>query len=113
MRPLDLFAVMGPLTPISDLGLTRDRNAVLERVNKRAGPAGRLRAAAKRDRGGAHAAGRGRPHPHSRAGELSALESLAVHLGGLREGRKSILFVSQGPPMLRGGSDLYRRPAAK
>ena len=30
---------------------------------------------------------------------LSALESLAVHLGGLREGRKSILFVSQGPPM--------------
>ena len=35
---------------------------------------------------------------------LSALESLAVHLGGLREGRKSILFVSQGPPMLRGGA---------
>ena len=37
---------------------------------------------------------------------LSALESLAVHLGGLREGRKSILYVSQGPPMLRGGVDL-------
>ena len=26
MRPLDLFAVMGPLTPISDLGLTRDKS---------------------------------------------------------------------------------------
>ena len=41
---------------------------------------------------------------------LSALESLAVHLGGLREGRKSILYVSQGPPMLRGGARPDWRP---
>jgi len=108
MRPLDLFAVMGPLTPISDLGLTRDRNAVLERVNKLQGRLGGFvppRSAIEE------------AHTRLGAGDLariraqvtlSALESLAVHLGGLREGRKSILFVSQGPPMMRGGSDLYR-----
>ena len=38
---------------------------------------------------------------------LSALESLAVHLGGLREGRKSILYVSQGPPMRAGGLEMF------
>ena len=30
---------------------------------------------------------------------LSALEALATQMGGLREGRKSILFFSQGPPL--------------
>jgi hypothetical protein len=35
---------------------------------------------------------------------LSALAALTVKLGGLREGRKSIIFVSQGPPtFLRSG----------
>lgn len=38
---------------------------------------------------------------------LSALESLAVHLGGLREGRKSILYVGQGPPMRAGGLEMF------
>ena len=106
MRPLDLFAVMGPLTPISDLGLTRDRNALLERVNH---VQGRL--------GGFVPPRSPIEEAHMRLGagdltriraqvSLSALESLAVHLGGLREGRKSILYVSQGPPMLRGGADL-------
>ena len=28
---------------------------------------------------------------------LSALESIAVRLGGLREARKAIVFVSEGP----------------
>jgi VWFA-related protein len=108
MRPLDLFAVMGPLTPISDLGLTRDRNAVLERVNKLQGRLGgfvppRSVIEEAHTRLGAGDLARIRAQV-----TLSALESLAVHLGGLREGRKSILFVSQGPPMMRGGADLYR-----
>jgi VWFA-related protein len=105
MRPLDLFAVMGPLTPITDLGLTRDKNALLERVNQ---VQGRL--------GGFIPPRSPVEEAHLRLGgdltriraqvSLSALESLAVHLGGLREGRKSILYVSQGPPMLRGGANL-------
>lgn len=107
MRPLDLFAVMGPLTPISDLGLTRDRSELLERVNQ---VTGRL--------GGFVPPRSAIEEAHTRLGagdltriraqvSLSALESLAVHLGGLREGRKSILFVSQGPPMRAGGLELF------
>ncbi len=106
MRPLDLFAVMGPLTPISDLGLTRDKSALLERVNHVQGrlggfvpPRSPIEEAHMRLGGGDLTRIRAQV-------SLSALESLAVHLGGLREGRKSILFVSQGPPMLRGGADL-------
>jgi VWFA-related protein len=106
MRPLDLFAVMGPLTPISDLGLTRDRNSLLERVNHVQGrlggfvpPRSPIEEAHMRLGGGDLTRIRAQV-------SLSALESLAVHLGGLREGRKSILYVSQGPPMLRGGADL-------
>ncbi len=106
MRPLDLFAVMGPLTPISDLGLTRDKNALLERVNHVQGRLGGFvppRSPVEE----AHMRLGGGDLTRIRAQvSLSALESLAVHLGGLREGRKSILFVSQGPPMLRGGVDL-------
>ena len=33
---------------------------------------------------------------------LSALAALTIRLGGLREGRKTILFVSQGPPTYLG-----------
>lgn len=107
MRPLDLFAVMGPLTPISDLGLTRDKSALLARVNQ---VQGRL--------GGFVPPRSPIEEAHMRLGagdltriraqvSLSALESLAVHLGGLREGRKSILYVGQGPPMRAGGLELF------
>ena len=40
---------------------------------------------------------------------LSALEAITTHLGGLREGRKSVLFVSQGPPVGMPGSPNYPR----
>ena len=40
---------------------------------------------------------------------LSALEAIITHLGGLREGRKSVLFVSQGPPVGMPGSANYPR----
>ena len=113
MRPLDLFAVMGPLTPISDLGLTRDRNALLERVNQVQGRLGGFvppRSPVEE----AHMRLGGGDLTRIRAQvSLSALESLAVHLGGLREGRKSILYVSQGPPMLRGGVRSHRRAARR
>ncbi len=107
MRPLDVCAVMGPLTPMSDLGLTRDRNMLIARVNQ---VQGRL--------GGFVPPRSAIEEAHTRLGAgdltriraqvtLSALESLGVHLGGLREGRKSILFVSQGPPMRAGGLELF------
>jgi len=40
---------------------------------------------------------------------LSALESLVVHLGGLSEQRKSVLFVSEGPPLMVDNLSLQDR----
>lgn len=99
--PNDLITLMDPLTPLSHLEFTRSRSDLLRRVAtfegrhreifpvKSALEEGQL---AQRNiweiRGGV---------------TLSALGSLVTHLAGLREGRKSVLFVSQGPPLGRIG----------
>lgn len=107
IQPLDLFAVMGPLTTLSDLNLTRDRGELLERINRLEGRLGGFvppRSAVEEAhmRFGAGNLGRIRAQV-----TLSALNALVVHLGGLREGRKSVLFVSQGPPTRAGGQELF------
>lgn len=107
MKPTDLFAVMGPLTPLSDLGLTRDRAELVKRINAVQGRLGGFvppRSAVEE----AHLAFGAGDLTRIRAQvTMSALNALAVHLGGLRDGRKSVLFVSQGPPTRAGGLDLF------
>jgi VWFA-related protein len=95
LGPYDLVAVMDPLTPLSHLEFTRDRNRVMEIVQKFEGRRGELfpvRSAAE------EAQQTQRNIWELRGGvTLDALNAIATRLGGLREGRKSILFVSQGP----------------
>jgi VWFA-related protein len=97
LGPYDLVAVMDPLTPLSHLEFTRDRNRVMEIVQKFEGRRGELfpvRSAAE------EAQQTQRNIWELRGGvTLDALNAIATRLGGLREGRKSILFVSQGPPV--------------
>ena len=106
MRPTDLLAVMGPMTPISDLGLTRSREAILERINRLEGRLGcfvRPRSVLEENQ-----FTRGTDMARIRAQiSFSALQSLAVHLGGLREGRKSVLFISEGPPVIANRLHLF------
>jgi VWFA-related protein len=95
--PNDLVAVMDPLTPLSHLEFTRDYAALAERMNGFEGRYGQYiptRSAAE----DAHMRS-GAPGVVRAGVTLSALEALVVHLGGLREARASILFVSQGPPV--------------
>ncbi|MDP1568926.1 MAG: VWA domain-containing protein [Vicinamibacterales bacterium] len=93
--PNDLVAVMDPLTPLSHLEFTRDQAKLIERMNAFEGRQGEyfpVRSAAE------DAQMRSGNAAVARAGvTLSALEALVTHLGGLRETRASILFVSQGP----------------
>jgi hypothetical protein len=88
---------MDPLTPLTHIEFTRDRNRLLERVQAFQGRRGELfpvRSAAE------EAQQSSRNVWEIRAGvTLDALNAIATRLGGLREGRKSILFVSQGPPV--------------
>jgi VWFA-related protein len=97
LGPYDLVAIVDPLTPLTHIEFTRDRNAMLERVSKFEGRRGELfpvRSAAEEMQQTQ------RNVWELRAGvTLDAVNAVATHLGGLREGRKSILFVSQGPPV--------------
>lgn len=97
LGPYDLVAVMDPLTPLSHVEFSRDRTRLLEIVNKFEGRRGELfpvRSAAE------EAQQSQRNVFELRAGvTLDAMNAIVTKLGGMREGRKSILFVSQGPPV--------------
>ena len=88
---------MDPLTTLYDLKYTRAKDDLLQRVRKfegRRGEAYPVKSAIE------EAQLTQRNWLELRAGvTLSALEALATQMGGLREGRKSILFFSQGPPL--------------
>jgi VWFA-related protein len=97
LGPYDLVAVMDPLTPLTHIEFTRNHNELLERVQKFEGRRGELfpvKSAAEEMQQTQ------RNVWELRAGvTLDAVNAIATRLGGLREGRKSILFVSQGPPV--------------
>lgn len=101
-QPMDLVAIMDPLTPLTHLEFTRSRDHLVERVRKFEGRRGEIfpvKSAAE------EAQLKARNVWAVRGGvTLSALNALVEHLAGLREGRKSILFVSQGPPVAPAGS---------
>ena len=100
--PNDLITVVDPLTPLSALTFTRNRDQLLARMDTFEGRQGELfpvrsvmEEAQLRERNIWELRG---------AVSLSALGAVVTHLGGLREGRKSVIFVSQGPPLGRIGS---------
>lgn len=107
LGPTDLVAIMDPLTPLSALEFTRSRRELLDRVKTFEGrrnqffPVRSVLEEAQLTR---------QNIGEIRAGvTLSALNALVTYLGGLREGRKSVLFVSEGPPLVPTGSGLRER----
>ena len=92
--PTDLVAVMDPLLPVDALRFTRDRRALADKIVKLEGRFGvymPTRSAAEDNMMQRRDIARVRSEV-----TISALESAAVHLGSLKEGRKSIIFVSEG-----------------
>ena len=102
--PTDIVAFMDPLTPIDALVFTRDRLELFDRTRKLIGRSGvyvPTRSAVE----DAHLQ-RGDIERLRSEVTISALKAAAMHLGGLRDGRKSIILVSEG---LRGLRD-YQDP---
>src|SRR5688572_884433 len=97
LGPNDLVALMEPLTTLYDLKYTRAKDELINRIRTFEGRRGEVfpvKSAIE------EAQLSQRNWQELRAGvTLSALEALATQMGGLREGRKSILFFSQGPPL--------------
>ncbi len=101
-KPNDLVVVMDPLTTLDGLKFTRSQPDSVARMRAFTGRRNELfpvksavEEAQLTQRNWIELRG---------AVSLSALTALATHLGGLREGRKSILFVSQVPPLGLPGS---------
>ncbi len=105
LRPTDLVGVMYPLTPITDMQLTRNHAQIVRALDGFEG--------VKYDYQPRNM------YEHQYANfptttvemirndvSLSALKGLAIHLGGLREGRKSVIVLTEGytnyvPPQMR------------
>ncbi len=110
LGPNDLVVLMEPLTTLYDLKYTRAKDELLQKIRTfegRRGQAFPVKSAIE------EAQLTQRNWLELRAGvTLSALEALATQMGGLREGRKSILFFSQGPPLPPSSPNEQRYQAA-
>ena len=103
--PSDLVGVMYPLTPLDDVTLTRNHQAIINAVSQFTGVKYEYQARNQFE-------ARYNNYPTEIVERvrndvsLSALRGLMIRLGGLREGRKSVLLLSEGysnyvPPQLR------------
>lgn len=100
LGPNDLVALMEPLTTLYDLKYTRSKTELLNRIRNFEGRYGEtfpVKSVIE------EAQLSQRNWMELRSGvTLSALKALATQMGGLRDGRKSILFFSQGPGVRPG-----------
>lgn len=96
MGPLDLVTVMNPITPLSALEWTRDRQKLVQGIKVYEGRNDNFigRSPLEESQNLSRNAARVRSQV-----VITALQALVMHLSGLREGRKTILFVSQGIPL--------------
>ena len=100
LQPTDLVAIVDPITPNNTITFTRSQADLSEIIRKFEGRQGEIfpiknKAEEAQLKSGDVARLRAQV-------TLSALTSLCHFLGGLREGRKNIIFVSQGPPLTFG-----------
>jgi VWFA-related protein len=104
LGPMDLVALMYPLTPVDLVQFTRDHQSVVRAIEHFEGRKYDYRPVNDFEEKYAY-------YPAATVERIrnevvfSALEGLVIHLGSLREGRKSVILVSEGytnilPPQL-------------
>ncbi len=95
LAPADMVAIMYPLTPITGLTFTRNRASLISAIENFEGRRFDYRPRNEFEEKYAY-------YPASTVEQIrnqvvmSALKAAAARLGGLREGRKSVIFVSEG-----------------
>jgi len=97
LGPLDLAAVMNPITPLSALQWTRDKAALARQLRNYEGRIDNFigRSPIEESQNLTRNVFRVRSQV-----VISALHALVMHLAGLREGRKTLLVVSRGIPLM-------------
>src|SRR5262245_12454050 len=95
LRPNDIVALMYPLTPVTDLSFTRNHDVVVGAINNFVGrkfdytPLNQLEQNYARY-------STDQVEKIRNDVVMGALQGLSIRLGSLREGRKSVIFVSEG-----------------
>jgi len=95
LRPDDLVVVMKPLDSLTAIQLTRDRAALGERIRTFEGRKGDYRPRTPFEETYMNRAPAAAEAQRAQV-VLSALRALTIHLGELREGRKTLVFLSEG-----------------
>jgi VWFA-related protein len=114
LTPTDFVAIMDPWTPISDLWFSRDRYRLAAQVRTLQGRKGILttRNAAEEN----HFRMQNRVPFVREQVSLTALKSAIAYLGTLREGRKTLLYISQefglGPDTNEWAREMMQAAAA-
>ena len=97
MGPLDLVTVMNPITPLSALEWTRDRARLVRQIKTYEGRNDNFIGRSPLEE--SQSLTRNILRVRSQV-VITALQALVMHLSGLREGRKTLLVVSQGIPLM-------------
>jgi VWFA-related protein len=95
LGPSDMVAIMYPLTPVSDLTFTRNRDALARAIEKFEGRRFNYEPRNQFEEEYAYYPAQTVERIRNEV-VMTALRGAAVKLGGMREGRKSIIFVSEG-----------------
>ncbi len=122
LDPADMVAVMYPLTPVADIRFSRDRSALISAISQFEGRKFDYQPRNSMEEQYAYYPAQTVERIRNQV-TMGALKGASVRLGGLREGRKSIIFVSEGfttslPPQLNDpvaampglGNPVSRRP---
>ena len=104
LGPADMVALMYPLTPVTDIRFSRDRDAMIGAIERFEGRKFDYQPKNQFEEQYAYYPAAVVERIRNQV-TMGALKAAAVRMGGLREGRKSIIFVSEGftatlPPQL-------------
>ena len=95
LDPADMIAVMYPLTPVADIRFTRNRNEVISAIERFEGRKFNYQPRNMFEEQYAYYPAAVVERVRNQV-TMGALKAASARLGGLREGRKSIIFVSEG-----------------
>lgn len=105
LRPNDIVGLMYPLTPVDGISFTRNTASIVSAIERFEGRKFDYRPRNAFEEQYARAPSEAVEQIRNQV-VMTALRGLATRLGGLREGRKAVLYVSEGltaflPPQLR------------
>lgn len=114
VSPKDLVALMYPLSPIDTVSFTRNRAQTMAAVNRFEGRKYKYEPRNVFEEKYAH-------YPTEQVESIrnqvvvGALRGLSTHLGGIRDGRKAIIYVGEGlttslPPSMRNADSQFANP---